>query len=144
MADPWLAVALTLLVTGAHAALSGLYIDNGVDQTIIHHAMTRRERQVVEHEILDLLGLGVRPRLSRGPSGRSAPAFLLDVYKQLADEPEQARPTRSSQLALSGDEQQAIDESDLIMTFQNKREQLFIHTLCPSGVYCRYFRNYRK
>lgn len=111
---------VVVLFTLAEALLSGLYIDNG-DQTMIHHAMTRNERLVVEHEILELLGLGERPRRARAPPlDRSAPSFLLDVYKQLAEEHEQARPTRSSEMALSGEEQQAIDESDLIMTFQSK------------------------
>lgn len=111
-----------VLFTVAEALLSGLYIDNG-DQTMIHHSMTRNERLVVEHEILDLLGLGDRPRRARAPPlDRSAPSFLLDVYKQLSEEHEQARPTRSSEMALSGDEQQAIDQSDLIMTFQSKSE----------------------
>lgn len=116
----WLCACFTLF-TVAEAVLSGLYIDNGVDQTVIHHSMTRHERMVVEHEILELLGLGERPRRSRAPPlDRSAPSFLLDVYKQLAEEHEQARPTRSSEMALSGEEQHAIDESDLIMTFQSK------------------------
>lgn len=116
----WCASLLLSIIT-IDAALSGLYIDNGIDQTIIHHSMTRHERQVVEHEILELLGLGERPRRSQAPPlDRSAPSFLLDVYKQLAEEHEQARPTRSSEMALSGEEQHAIDESDLIMTFQSK------------------------
>lgn len=114
-------VCFILFIVTAEAVLSGLYIDNGVDQTVIHHSMTRHERLVVEHEILELLGLGDRPRRARAPPlDRSAPSFLMDVYKQLAEEHEQARPTRSSEMALSGDEQQAIDESDLIMTFQSK------------------------
>ncbi|XP_037977241.2 protein 60A [Plutella xylostella] len=121
----WRCACVLALAAAARAALSGLYIDNGIDQTIIHHSMTKHERLVVEHEILDLLGLGSRPRRARAPPARSAaPSFLLDVYKQLAEEPEQARPTRSSELALSGDEQQAIDQSDLIMTFQSKKHHL--------------------
>lgn len=114
--------SLTLFTVVAEAVLSGLYIDNGVDQTVIHHSMTPHERMVVEHEILELLGLGERPRRARPPAALdlSAPTFLMDVYKQLAEEHEQARPTRSSEMALTGDEQQAIDESDLIMTFQSK------------------------
>ncbi|XP_026757262.1 protein 60A [Galleria mellonella] len=116
---------VALFTVLCEASLSGLYIDNGVDQTVIHHSMTRHERLVVEHEILELLGLGERPRGPRSqPLDRSAPSFLLDVYKQLAEEHEQARPTRSSEMALSGDEQHAIDESDLIMTFQSKKHHL--------------------
>lgn len=126
------ACALMLLSAAADAALSGLYVDNGVDQTIIHHSLTRHERLVVEHEILDLLGLGVRPRRTRTRSlERSAPSFLLDVYKQLAEEHEQARPTRSSEMALSADEQHAIDESDLIMTFQSK-SKFINYYICTS------------
>lgn len=123
-AGPRAACVIVLVAAAAEAALSGLYIDNGVDQTLIHHSLTQHERLVVEHEILELLGLGERPRRARAPppDGAPAPSFLLDVYKQLAEEPEQARPTRSSELALSGDEQQAIDQSDLIMTFQSKSE----------------------
>ncbi|CAK1549825.1 unnamed protein product [Leptosia nina] len=121
----WRCAGLLLFIVVASASFSGLYIDNGVDQTIIHHSMTRHERQVVEHEILELLGLGERPRRAQVPAtDRSAPSFLLDVYKQLAEEHEQARPTRSSEMALSGDEQHAIDESDLIMTFQSKKHHL--------------------
>lgn len=117
----WRCACVALFTVAVEAALSGLYIDNGVDQTIIHHSMTQDERKVVEVEILELLGLGERPRRARAPPlDRSAPSFLLDVYKQLAEEHEQARPTRSSEMALTGDEQQAIDESDLIMTFQSK------------------------
>ncbi|XP_073941649.1 TGF-beta family member glass bottom boat [Choristoneura fumiferana] len=113
-----------LFIVTVEAVLSGLYIDNGIDQTVIQHSMTRDERLVVEHEILELLGLGERPRRARAAADRSAPSFLLDVYKQLEQEHDQARPTRSSDMALSGDEQQAIDESDLIMTFQSKKHHL--------------------
>ncbi|KAJ2953559.1 hypothetical protein O0L34_g1160 [Tuta absoluta] len=121
----WCCACVALFIVTAEAVLSGLYIDNGVDQTVIHHSMTLNERLVVEHEILELLGLGERPRRVRAPTlDRSAPSFLMDVYKQLAEEHELARPTRSSENALSGDEQQAIDESDLIMTFQSKKHHL--------------------
>ncbi|XP_068621103.1 protein 60A [Battus philenor] len=122
---PGRCVILCLFIVTSDAVLSGLYIDNGLDQTVIHHSMTQHERLLVEHEILDLLGLGERPRrTSTPPLDRSAPSFLLDVYKQLAEEHEQARPTRSSEMALSGEEQHAIDESDLIMTFQSKKHHL--------------------
>lgn len=121
------ACVVACFTISVECALSGLYIDNGVDQTVIHHTMTRNERLVVEHEILELLGLGERPRRPRSapPLDRAAaPSFLLDVYKQLLEEPEQTRPTRSSELTLTGDEQQAIDESDLIMSFQSKSEYI--------------------
>lgn len=40
----------------------GLYIDNGIDQTVMHRALTQDDAQEVEHEILELLGLPERPR----------------------------------------------------------------------------------
>lgn len=102
------------------SSLSGLYVDNGLDQTVIQRGMTHRERMLVEHEILDLLGLPNRPRKTRNvPLNKSAPIFLLDVYKSLADEHD-VRSTRSSEINLSGDDLHAIDQSDVIMTFQSK------------------------
>lgn len=43
-------------------SLSGFYIDNGNDQTVMHRALTHDDVQEVEHEILELLGLPERPR----------------------------------------------------------------------------------
>lgn len=105
---------------------SGLYVDNGLDQTVIEHSMTIQERQDIELEILHLLGLPDRPRTH--PSGlpgdlqRSAPRFLMDVYKSLVER-ENGREERSAddmEVELSGDERNAIEESDVIMTFENK------------------------
>lgn len=96
--------------------MSGLYIDNGVDQTIVQRFMTRQEKREVEHEILNLLGLQYRPRPANSKTlGSSAPKFLLDVYKSLLDSPN-SRSTRS-EFNLSGRDLHAIDESDVIMTF---------------------------
>lgn len=97
---------------------SGLYIDNGVDQTIVQQFLTRQEKKEVEHEILNLLGLQNRPRVVANSKtlGSSAPKFLLDVYKSMLDSP--YRSTRS-EFNLSGRDLIAIDESDAIMTFTN-------------------------
>lgn len=75
----------------------------------------------MEVEILHLLGLPTRPKkVSTSPLKRSAPRFLLDIYKSLEsenDNEEEYRVRRSADLNLSGEEQQQIDESDVIMTF---------------------------
>lgn len=55
---------------GAEARLSGVYGDNGHDQTIIHHTLTNNDQREVEHEILELLGLPERPRRNMDPSLR--------------------------------------------------------------------------
>lgn len=99
------------------ARLSGIYYDNGVDQTVIQRFLTRQEKREVEHEMLTLLGLPSRPRPRQSLPvhlGSSAPKFLLDVYKSL-DNPT-VRTVRS-EFSLSGKDQQAIDESDIIMSF---------------------------
>lgn len=104
------------------ASSSGFYIDNGLDQTIIDHAMSKQEKREVEHDILNLLGLPTRPKKkSSSPLRKSAPKFLLDVYKSLMED-QNGRYKRSidSELNLSGEEQHAIDESDIIMTFENQ------------------------
>ena len=102
-----------------NARLSGIYYDNGLDQTVIQKLLTKQEKREVEHEILNLLGLPSRPRrrenLDRVHLGSSAPKFLLDVYRSLLDHPSQR--TVRSEFTLSGQDQQAIDESDIIMSF---------------------------
>lgn len=87
----------------------GIYVDNGFDQTIIDMAMTKSEKRDVELQILNLLGLPDRPRRINNPAlKRSAPRFLMDVYKTLMEE-ENSRERRSDDLNLSGEEQNAID-----------------------------------
>lgn len=60
-------VCTLLLITlnsldGVSGGLSGIYVDNGIDQTVMHHALTPDDTEVVEREILELLGLPDRPR----------------------------------------------------------------------------------
>lgn len=49
-------------LSGVDSSLSGFYVDNGKDQTIMHRSITMDDAQEVEHEILELLGLPERPR----------------------------------------------------------------------------------
>jgi len=130
-------VMLWLFPVLSRAALSGLYVDNGVDRTEMARALTRSERREVEHEILSLLGLPSRP--SRAPPGSAAPQFLLDVYKSLLDSPR-------GDLNLSGRDLNAIKESDVIMSFASRSEffarpllGLLIGTSCSghSILFCR-------
>lgn len=106
------------------AALSGLYIDNGIDQTVIQRVMTLKEKQEVQHEILNLLGLPDRPQEKRIVTRRavrsSAPKFLLNVYKSMLDSPS-PRSIRS-EFNLSDRDLQSIDESDMIISFTGHRQ----------------------
>lgn len=51
---------------GILGSLSGFYVDNGMDQTIMHQPLSMDDAQEVEHEILELLGLPDRPRRKHG------------------------------------------------------------------------------
>lgn len=98
------------------AGLSGLYIDNGVDQTVIQRTLSMKEKQDVSHDLLNLLGLPIRPKhlFSNTTSIEgSVPKFLMDIYRSL-DNP---RRTTRSEFNLGGKDLQSIDESDMIMGF---------------------------
>uniref|UniRef100_A0A8D8BK95 Protein 60A n=1 Tax=Culex pipiens TaxID=7175 RepID=A0A8D8BK95_CULPI len=124
--------ALILLVVALRGALavSGIYVDNGVSQTIRQNAITLHDRQEIEHEILDLLGLPDRPNSKHiHPSLRkSAPQFLLNIYhKQLDAAKGRGRGRRQrdtgsvySRSLLTIADERVIEESDVIMTFLNK------------------------
>lgn len=66
MTAGWWVVSATIIVLvaigTADASLSGFYVDNGLDQTVMHRMLTPGDTQEVEHEILELLGLPDRPR----------------------------------------------------------------------------------
>ncbi|XP_014212014.1 protein 60A-like [Copidosoma floridanum] len=108
---------------------TGVYVDNGFDQTVVHKVVTEREKRELEHEILNLLGLPERPPkvhassnnssigsgAPRGPNKRSAPSkFLLDIYTNALDEEKQRQ---GSEFGLSGQDLRAIEQSDVIMSF---------------------------
>ncbi|XP_041772210.1 protein 60A-like isoform X1 [Anopheles merus] len=116
----------------ATSTLSGIYVDNGVGQTVLEDTLTYEEQQEIENEILNLLGLpGPRPAVRHLHSsvGKSAPQFLLNVYDQLQQEENDApagagriRKVRSTDMdiLITEADRKAIDESDIIMTFLNK------------------------
>jgi bone morphogenetic protein 7 len=120
----FLAIIGELTSSGSADRMSGLYVDNGFDQTVVHRVVSQREKREVEHEILNLLGLPDRPRNSiNRPSQvkRSAPKFLLDIYKNALGEDEEEKSAthhrRTGEFDLSGQDLKAIDQSDAIMTF---------------------------
>lgn len=109
------------------ASLSGFYVDNGLEQTSIERVMTKQEQREVEHDILNLLGLPNRPRRkTKAPLKKSAPRFLMDVYKTLMEDSNN-REKRDTELNLSVEEEQAIDESDIIMTFESQSMFILFH-----------------
>ncbi|XP_046401680.1 protein 60A-like isoform X2 [Ischnura elegans] len=124
-------LAGVLLLSAVCASPSGLYVDNGLDSTVMHRSLSAREKQEVEHEILNLLGLPNRPQPKRRIAnsarrgvGGSAPQFLLGLYEALGDEGlESAAPG----LSLSGADIGAIDESDTIISFRSHGDPSWTH-----------------
>lgn len=111
--------------------LSGFYVDDGVGQTVIERLMTNDDQQAIEHEILELLGLPERPRKrhSHSSMSKSAPQFLLNVYDKLSAEENHAhnrqiRSTDGNDILFTEADDQAIDQSDIIMTFLNKNHHV--------------------
>lgn len=131
MAQPLFSLLILVAILGdfiisSAERMSGLYVDNGFDQTVVHRVVSQREKREVEHEILNLLGLPDRPRntINRPPQvKRSAPKFLLDIYKNALGEgeDEDEKPVmhrhKAGEFDLSGQDLRAIDQSDVIMTF---------------------------
>lgn len=112
-----LLITFTLYSSGS---LSGLYVDNGLDQTVIQRYLSQQEKKEVEHEILNLLGLPDRPKSKRFVNNNkldsSGSKFLLDVYKSLLDSPS---GSNKNQFNLSGKDLTAIEESDAIVSFKS-------------------------
>lgn len=117
-----------LVGIGSAERMSGLYVDNGFDQTVVHRVVSQREKRELEHEFLNLLGLPDRPRnvIGRPPQvKRSAPKFLLDIYKNTLDEDEEensADHRKAGEFDLSRQDLKAIDQSDVIMSFTPRSE----------------------
>ncbi|XP_055523182.1 protein 60A-like [Wyeomyia smithii] len=108
------------------SSATGFYVDNGLDQTIQEKSVTLQDRQEIEHEILELLGLPDRPNEKHiHPSLRkSAPQFLLNIYRKFSQETtgvvRQKRSTIYSRSLFTIADERAIEESDVIMSFLNK------------------------
>ncbi|CAB0002134.1 unnamed protein product [Nesidiocoris tenuis] len=103
-----------ILVAAIH---SGVYVDNGKDQTVVHHELSHRERRHFELEFLDLLGVQKPPRVTRSiPVRSSGHKFLLDLYKSQLDSG--TRSTRSG-FDISEQDLSVIQESDAILSLKN-------------------------
>jgi hypothetical protein len=133
-------IALSFFIASC-AALSGFYYDNGLDQTVVHKHLNKREKKEMQSEILHLLGLEHRPRpVFSSLSHRklkvdesdlsSAPRFLIDVYQSLTEED-------SGDLKLTPDlierefnvsdaDVNSMDQADVIMSFVNRGNKTFI------------------
>lgn len=125
------AFKILLCVKTIEASLSGFYVDNGNAQTVMRRELTTSDAHKVEHDILELLGLPERPSrsLSHPSMEKSAPKFLLDIYKQLDDEihyisGRYKRSIGSGHSVFTEMDRELIEESDNILTFLSKKNRI--------------------
>lgn len=126
-------LSAVFLLIGSCAALSGFYYDNGVDQTVVHKHLNKREKKEMQSEILHLLGLQHRPRPVYSAWSRkklkvqdglsSAPRFLIDVYQSLIEEDSgELKLTPElieKEFNVTDSDVNSMDQADIIMSFIN-------------------------
>ena len=132
-----MAPVMMVLASGA-VEYSGYFYDNGMQQTVMEQGLTVAEAQVMQEEILHLLGLHYRPHSSsrrRLPSNSTVPTFMKDIYHSLlnldGDTGEIKNLTfqnldslmETSQFQIEVKDLKAINESDIIMSFVNYGHQ---------------------
>lgn len=116
---------------------SKYYLDNGY-QNVLHSFSRESQREEMEDQILDVLGLEHRPKPKAGTGGmrhNAAPKFLMDLYQKVLDQ--ESGTVRTDHLIHgSGDEEEirvegevlsrkslaAIDEADKIISFANQNQ----------------------
>lgn len=123
--------------------MSGFYYDNGKGQTVLQSRLDPREQEVMQEEILHLLGLNYRPHSSSSGSNKrranpssnsTVPTFMKDIYRSLLNEVgddgeiknltfQNLDVLHDSQFHLEDKDLQAINESDIIMSFVNYGHQ---------------------
>uniref|UniRef100_A0A1A9ULC3 Protein 60A n=1 Tax=Glossina austeni TaxID=7395 RepID=A0A1A9ULC3_GLOAU len=116
------------------ASQSGIYIDNGIDQTVMQHMLNEDEKLQASLDILEFLGLSERPRKKHGHLSlrKSAPQYLLDVYHRLKEEENDEliatvrskRDLQEEENFITDLDKKAIEQNDIIMTFLNKNHHV--------------------
>lgn len=134
----WMAMLAMLSLHPVTCDMSGYYFDNGEQQTVLDTSLGDLERQVMQEEILHLLGLHYRPQGNtprrRMPDNSTVPTFMRDIYMSLLNEAGDTGEIKNltfqnldslyaSQFQIKDKDLQAINESDIIMSFVNYGHQ---------------------
>ena len=134
----WMAMLALLSLHPVTCDMSGYYFDNGEQQTVLDTSLGDLERQVMQEEILHLLGLHYRPQGNtprrRMPDNSTVPTFMRDIYMSLLNEAGDTGEIKNltfqnldslyaSQFQIKDKDLQAINESDIIMSFVNYGHQ---------------------
>ncbi|KAK9301083.1 hypothetical protein QLX08_006423 [Tetragonisca angustula] len=97
--------------------LSGFYVDNGFNRTIIVKAANNKEKENIEHTLLNILELPNKPRIRGSLIKNSASTFLLSIYKNMLTSNGESNQEDIDEHNLSNNIINIIGQSDLIMTF---------------------------
>lgn len=138
MVAGWMTMLTMLYLHPVTCDMSGYYFDNGHEQTVLDTSLGDLEREVMQEEILHLLGLHYRPQGNtprrRMPDNSTVPTFMRDIYMSLLNEAGDTGEIKnltfqnldslySSQFQIKDKDLQAINESDIIMSFVNYGHQ---------------------
>ena len=135
----WRAAVVAVCAALALGDMTGYYYDNGQQQTVLDTGLGVLEREVMQEEILHLLGLRYRPQSGgtprrRMPANSTVPTFMKDIYLSLLNEAGDTGEIKNltfqnldslyaSQFQIKDKDLQAINESDIIMSFVNYGHQ---------------------
>lgn len=127
-------VLLNSVICVIECNISGLYVDNGLRQMVKHESISFDDIQAMKYEISNVLGLPAHRAnhvLPMRSNRRSAPAHLMDIYKQFHDDGGEALGKRVKRSvdergnSLTLENIEIIDDSDSIITFTAKGYRSF-------------------
>lgn len=71
-------LATLLLIHTTFALKSGIYVDNGFNATVLQDPLSKEEIRQVEYQLLDMLGIGKKPKPIHAHSLRYVLIFACD------------------------------------------------------------------
>lgn len=115
-------IPICLFISHTSSTLSGYYVDNGFDQTVLDKPLSDDETHMIGQHILELLGLPDEPlvHLTNNKSINSASQFLINMYQhQDHEENEKEDHNFEEIIPTMTFEMKEAAASDSIMTFES-------------------------
>lgn len=117
------AIVCSVLFHEVSSISGGFYADNGREQSILYKPLGRKDRQHLQQEILQILGLEHRPKPRHHDIHGSAPLYLLDLYNSLEDHNKIDGLKSSNVSKTTSKNRGTLSDSDYIVSFVNKHEK---------------------
>ena len=109
------------------SANSGFYFDdyeNGQEKTVLIDKLSKKQQRIIKEEMLNILGLEKVPKVKKNKN-KSAPKYMLDLYKKYALRAENEVTDSSSRYSES---QNSKQQPDLVISFIN-HGKYFTHSI---------------